>query len=352
MPTLAPEARLLLRGGCAIPAHPLALDRDRRLDERSQRALTRYYLSSGAGGLAVGVHSTEFAIRDPHHGLFEPVLALAAETVQHEASKRVLMVAGACGPVGRAVAETELAASLGYDAVLLSPGGLDDCTEDDLLDRTRAVAGVLPVIGFYLQPAVGGRRLSADYWRRLSQVDGLVAIKMAPFDRYATGEVVRAVCESGRADDVVLYTGNDDAILIDLLVPHAYPIGGRVVTTHVTGGLLGHWAVWTGPAVRMLERARAAREGDNGALRQLLALSPQVTSANAAVFDAGNDFRGCIPGIKQVLHDQGLIDSTVCLDEDEQLSPGQAEAIHHARHAFPWLTDDEFVATHRDLWRA
>jgi dihydrodipicolinate synthase/N-acetylneuraminate lyase len=347
---VSPEAAEQLRTGCVIPAHPLALTEDSKLDERHQRALSRYYLDAGAGGLAVGVHSTEFAIRDPRWGLLEPVLSLAADTVRLHTRRPVLMVAGACGPLRQAVAEAELAARLGYHAVLLSPGGLAGLSEDELVERTRAVAEVLPVIGFYLQPSVGGRLLSASYWRRVAQLEGVIAIKMAPFDRYATTDVVRAVCESGRADELVLYTGNDDNIVVDLLTPYSFPVGGDTVAVTIAGGLLGHWAVWTRSAVQLLERARAARAGDDRALRELLSLAPQVTDANGAVFDAANGFHGCVPGIKEVLRDQGLLQNTVCLDPQERLSPGQRAELDRVRLTYPWLTDDHFVAERRDDW--
>ncbi|SEL86708.1 dihydrodipicolinate synthase family protein [Nonomuraea pusilla] len=329
----------LLREGTVIPAHPLALTSGRTLDERRQRALTRYYLDAGAGGVAVGVHTTQFAIREA--GLLQPVLEIAAEVAAKEAGRPFVLVAGACGDTAQAVAEAELAASLGYHAVLLSPQ-VPGAGEEELLERAKAVGEVLPVIGFYLQEAVGGRRLSPSFWRSLSEQESLVAIKMAPFDRYRTVDVARAVGESGRGDAVALYTGNDDNILDDLLTPVA---GRRVV-----GGLLGQWAVWTRTAVLMLEEVRRAWAGDDDALRSLLARSSDLTDANAAVFDVAGGFRGCVAGIHEVLRGQGLLEGIWCLDPDEGLSPGQAEEIARVRAAYPWLMDDDFVAARLDDW--
>nr|WP_055502672.1 dihydrodipicolinate synthase family protein [Nonomuraea pusilla] len=329
----------LLREGTVIPAHPLALTSGRTLDERRQRALTRYYLDAGAGGVAVGVHTTQFAIREA--GLLQPVLEIAAEVAAKEAGRPFVLVAGACGDTAQAVAEAELAASLGYHAVLLSPQ-VPGAGEEELLERAKAVGEVLPVIGFYLQEAVGGRRLSPSFWRSLSEQESLVAIKMAPFDRYRTVDVARAVGESGRGDAVALYTGNDDNILDDLLTPVA---GRRVV-----GGLLGQWAVWTRTAVLMLEEVRRAWAGDDDALRSLLARSSDLTDANAAVFDVAGGFRGCVAGIHEVLRGQGLLEGIWCLDPDEGLSPGQAEEIARVRAAYPWLVDDDFVAARLDDW--
>lgn len=349
-PAAPPSAAALLQEGCVIPAHPLALDADRRMDVRRQRALTRYYLAAGAGGVAVGVHTTEFAIREPRWNLLEPVLALAAETVRAEADRPVVMVAGACGDTDQAVRETALAAGLGYQYALLSPGGLGHLSEDQLIERTAAVAEVLPVIGFYLQPAVGGRMLSAAYWSRLAEIPGLAAVKVAPFDRYATLDVLRAIGSSGRSDEIAVYTGNDDNILLDLMTPFEFTVGGQTVRKHVVGGLLGQWAVWTRPAVQLLERVRATRSGASGDLPALLTLAAQLTDANAAVFDAANAFHGCVPGIKEVLVRQGLLTGRHCLDPAEDLSPGQAEEISRIAAAYPWLTDDDFVAEHRDDW--
>lgn len=346
MPT-SRSALELLRAGTVIPAHPLALTAERALDERRQRALTRYYLAAGAGGLAVGVHTTQFAIHDDGVGLLQPVLELASEVVRKEATRPVVRIAGACGPTGQAIREARLAESLDYDAVLLSPA-VHGASEAGLIDRTRAVAEVLPVIGFYLQPAAGGRELSLEYWRAMVEIPGVIAIKAAPFNRYATLNVVRAIAESGRADEVALYTGNDDAIVMDLLAQ--YRFGGRNIRT--VGGLLGQWAVWTSRAVSMLDDAQQASRGDAVARSRLLAAAAPLTDANAAIFDAANAFAGCIPGIHEVLRRQGLLSGVWCLDPHERLSPGQAAEIDRVTRAYPELTDDDFVAEGLDRWLA
>ncbi|MEU4712857.1 dihydrodipicolinate synthase family protein [Micromonospora purpureochromogenes] len=335
------------RRGCVIPAHPLALDADRRLDERRQRALTRYYLATGAGGIAVGVHTTQFAIHDPAVGLLAPVLELAAETA---AGSDAILVAGVCGDTAQAVREAELAASLGYHLVLLSPYAPLD--EDALVERARAVGEVLPVIGFYLQPAVGGRHLSRDFWARLAALDSVVGIKVAPFDRYRTLDVLHGVCAAGRTGDLALYTGNDDHILADLVAPHRITMDGRPVEVEFVGGLLGQWAVWAHTAVGLLEDARRARGGDDTALRRLLTLDGHLTDANAAIFDAANGYHGCIPGIHEVLRRQGLLAGRWCLDPAEELSPGQLAELDRVYAAYPHLRDDAFVAEHLDEWLA
>jgi len=333
--------------GCMIPAHPLALDADRRFDERRQRALTRYYLAAGAGGLAVGVHTTQFAIHEPSVGLLAPVLELAAETSR---GTDTVLVAGVCGPTGQAVAEAELAAGLGYHLVLLSPQR--DLTESELIDRAKAVGEVLPVVGFYLQPAVGGRTLSRDFWTRLAALDSVVGIKVAPFDRYRTLDVLYGVVASGRAGEIALYTGNDDHILADLVAPHRIVVDGVPTEVQFVGGLLGQWAVWARTAAQLLEEARLARGGDDVALRRLLQLDGHLTDANAAIFDAANGFHGCIPGIHEILRRQGLLAGRWCLDPAEELSPGQLDRIDRVWAAHPHLRDDEFVAAHLDEWLA
>ncbi|HZC26603.1 MAG TPA: dihydrodipicolinate synthase family protein [Actinopolymorphaceae bacterium] len=348
-PALAPGEAELLADGCVIPAHPLALTADRRLDERRQRALTRYYLAAGAGGVAVGVHTTQFAIRTT--GLYEPVLALAKETLDQEAAGQPFVrIAGAVGDVRQAVAEAELAAGLGYHAVLLGPATSADHDEQDLLLRAKAVGEVLPVIGFYLQEAVGGRYLSREFWRALADLPCVVAAKLAPFNRYQTLEAVRGIAEAERGSEVALYTGNDDAIVTDLLMPYAVDVGGQLVERRIVGGLLGQWAVWTKAAVEILDRIRKAWDGDDAELRALLALNAAMTDANAAVFDAANGFAGCIAGVHEVLRRQGLLAGTWCLDADETLSPGQAEEIARVSAAYPELTDDAFVTDHLDDW--
>ncbi|MDF5753701.1 dihydrodipicolinate synthase family protein [Spongiactinospora sp. TRM90649] len=353
MLSTAPEATIpvrdLFRRGLVIPAHPLALTAERRLDERRQRALTRYYIDAGAGGLAVGVHTTQFAI----HGtaLLAPVLELAAETARghdRERGREVVLVAGATGDTARAVAEAELAASLGYHMVLLSPH--PELDEDALIDRARAVGEVLPVIGFYLQPAVGGRVLSRDFWTRLAAIESVIGIKVAPFDRYRTLDVLHGVCRAGREADLALYTGNDDHILADLITPHRVVVDGREVEVEFVGGLLGQWAVWVRRAVELLEEAGRARSGDDVAARRLLTLDGHLTDANAAIFDARHGFHGCIPGIHEVLRRQGLLAGRWCLDPEEELSPGQLAEIDRIWAAYPWLRDDEFVAEGLSRW--
>ncbi len=350
--TLPDDVRRHLFAGTVIPAHPLALTAERRLDERRQRALTRYYLDAGAGGLAVGVHTTQFEIRQA--GLLRPVLRLAAEEAAVRAADRPLaLVAGVVGPVDQALREAELARELGYHLALLSPGGLADHDEADLLERARRVAEVLPVFGFYLQPAVGGRALSYDFWRSFAEIPGVVAIKMAPFDRYRTLDVVRAVCASSRADEIALYTGNDDAILADLLTPFDVVVDDRPVRAWVVGGLLGQWAVWTRTMVDVLERVKRVRAHPDGAeIQALLALGVRLTDANAAVFDVAHGFAGVIAGVHEVLRGQGLLEGTWCLDPDETLSPGQREEIERVRRAYPDLIDDDFVAERLAGWLA
>ncbi|MFF3732130.1 dihydrodipicolinate synthase family protein [Streptomyces sp. NPDC002476] len=346
MPTRPSPALEALAHGAVIPAHPLALHADGSFDERRQRALTRYYLASGAGGVAVAVHTTQFEIREPEVGLFRPVLELAAETIDAEAGRPFVKVAGACGYTTQAVAEAETAAELGYDAVLLSPA-VPGADEKGLLDRARAVGEVLPVIGFYLQDAVGGRYLSPGFWSAFTDLPNTVAVKIAPFDRYRSADVVRAVAAADRADEVALYTGNDDDIIGDLLTPYETAHGTR---RWFAGGLLGQWAVWTGSAVALLDDVRRARGGDHEAMVRCLARRPELTDANSAVFDVLGAFRGCIAGVHEVLHRQGLLANIRCLDPAETLSPGQAEEISRVAAAYPWLTDDAFVAEHLDDW--
>jgi len=339
-----------LAKGLVIPATPLALDAHRKHDERRQRALLRYYLDAGVGGLAVAVHTTQFAVRDPQINLFEPILQMAAEEArQYEKThnKTVVMVAGACGPVEQAVREAEKARDIGYDAVLLSPGGLTDYTEKDLLDRTQAVCKTLPVIGFYLQPSVGGRIFTYDYWRRFCEIDNVVAIKCASFNRYQTIDVMRAVCASGKCDDIAMYTGNDDNILIDLLSSYRFNINGKSVNKPFVGGLLGHWAVWTHSVCKLFEQIKS-----NGfsVTDETLTLANEITDCNAAFFDTANNFAGCIAGIHEVLRRQGLLDGIWCLNEKETLSPGQGEEIDRVYRMYPHLNDDDFVKRGLSSW--
>lgn len=339
----------LLAEGLVVPAHPLALTAERRLDERRQRALTRYYLAAGAGGIAVAVHTTQFEIHEPDRGLLEPVLALTADVQDREADRDLVRIAGVVGPTAQAVAEAELAARLGYDAVLLSPR-LAGATEDALIERTRAVGEVLPVIGFYLQEAIGGPVLSRDFWRRFADLPAVVAVKAAPFDRYRTIELVRGVGESDRASDVALYTGNDDAIVADLTAVHRVQAATGARELRFRGGLLGQWAVGTRAATGVLALAKRAQAGDGAAALELADLAADLTDLNAAVFDPANGFAGVIAGVHEVLRQQGLLEGIWCLDPDETLSPGQAAEIERVRLAYPRLSDDAFIAEHRDEW--
>ena len=327
-----------LKHGMVIPAHPLALNAARKLDERRQRALTRYYRAAGAGGVAVGVHTTQFAIRKC--GLLRPVLELAAEEVR---GSGIVKIAGACGAQRAAAAEAELARTLGYDAVLLRMDRDLPLSDKGHLDRVRVIASILPVVGFYLQPAAGGRLFSYHYWRELAEIENVVAIKIAPFNRYQTIDVVRAVADAGRGGQIALYTGNDDNILVDLLTE--FSLGGAKL--RIVGGLLGHWAVWTRSAVDHLETAKLISGGVDG---QLLTLAQQITDSNAAFFDAANHFAGCIPGIHEVLRRQGLLEGIWCLDPNENLSPGQSEEIDRVYRSYPHLNDDTFVSEHLDAW--
>ena len=353
---VSPEAALqALRSGCVIPAHPLALTPDRKLDERHQRALTRYYVASGAGGIAVGVHTTQFAIRDPQHALLQPVLELAAETAR-AATPRLgsglvapfVLVAGVVGDTRQAVAEAELARSLGYHAALLSLAAMRDASPERIITHCRAVADVIPVMGFYLQPAVGGIVLDYAFWRAFAEIPNVVAIKIAPFDRYRTIDVVRGVADA-RRDDIALYTGNDDTIVADLVTP--FPFNHSRVPRRIVGGLLGQWAVWTRRAVELLDQARAASDEDQ-IPTDLLRYGAALTYANAALFDVRHAFAGCIAGIHEVLRRQGLLRGIWCLDPNEGLSPGQSTEIDRVIRRFPELTDDDFVAAHLDSWLA
>ena len=334
------KVREKLFSGLVIPAHPLALNQDRKLDEKRQRALTRYYLAAGSGGIAVGVHTTQFTIRDPKIGLLKPVLQIAAEEA---AKSEIVKIAGVCGKQAQALSEVRLAAELGYDAVLLSLASLKDESIPALLEHTRAVASVLPIVGFYLQPSVGGRFLPFEFWQRFVEIENVVAIKIAPFNRYQTLDVVRAVAQSGRSREIALYTGNDDNILIDLLTE--FDVGGERL--RIVGGLLGHWAVWTKTAVAHLALARKQSENIP---TQLLTLAQQITDANAAFFDPAHQFHGCIAGIHEVLRRQGFLEGRWCLDPYEDISPGQSEEIDRVYKLYPHLPDDDFVKEHLHEW--
>ncbi len=342
--------RALLQRGLVIPAHPLATTVDRKLDERRQRALTRYYCDAGAGGIAVGVHTTQFCIRDPGIELFKPVLQMAMEELrlfEAKSGKVMAKIGGICGDTRQACAEAATLCELGYDGGLLSLGALSAASNTELIEHCRAVGQIIPLIGFYLQSAVGGRELNADFWERFVEIESVVAIKVASFDRYQTMEVLRAVAHSGRGSEIALYTGNDDNIVADLLTEFRF--GNR--TAHFVGGLLGQWAVWTTRAVELLDLAQRAK-ADCSCFQSLLARGAEITDANAAIFDARNQFRGCIPGIQEILHRQGLLAGNWCLDPHEKLSEGQMEEIDRVCAAYPLLNDDQFVAENRDRWLA
>jgi dihydrodipicolinate synthase/N-acetylneuraminate lyase len=344
------DIRTHLAQGHVIPAHPLALTAARTLDEKHQRALTRYYVAAGAGGLAVGVHTTQFRIRDGGHDLLAPVLTLAAETAAEalrSSPRRLALIAGVCGETKQALAEARLAHDLGYDAALVSLGALHDAPEERLLEHCREIGDVLPLLGFYLQPAVGGRVLRYEFWRGFAEIPQVVAIKIAPFNRYQTLDVLRAVADSGRTD-IALYTGNDDSIVLDLLTPFP-PLGTSDRAPRIVGGLLGQWAVWTHRAVEMLEEIRGARTAASidGAW---LARAAALTDANGALFDVRHAFAGCIAGLHEILRRQRLLAGTWCLDPNESLSPGQLEEIDRVLRVHPELTDDAFVAANVDSW--
>jgi dihydrodipicolinate synthase/N-acetylneuraminate lyase len=344
------DIREQLLKGLVIPALPLALNADGSWAERHQRALLRYYVDAGAGGLAVGVHSTQFEIREPEFGLFEPVLRLASETLDEwlgSGGRRFLRIAGICGDTRQALEEVGVAKKLGYEAALLSLTALKGKAEDQLVAHCGRISEQMPVIGFYLQPSIGGQVLGYGFWRRFFEIENVVAVKMAPFNRYFTWDAVRALMDSGR-EDVALYTGNDDNIIIDLLTPYCH----RGRTTNIVGGLLGQWGVWTERAVQLLEELKGVREPGRAIDPSWLSKNVELTDANAAVFDAANGFAGCIPGIMEVLRRQGLVPSCRCLNPGEVLSPGQAEELDRVCQAYPWLIDDEFVRGNLERWLA
>ena len=345
--------RAQLQRGLVIPAMPLALDHRRHLDERRQRALVRYYIDAGAGGLAVGVHTTQFAIREPDIGLFEPVLSLVAAEIDAWSAKHgrdVVKIAGVCGRTAQAHREAAFARHAGYDAALLSLSAFANDDVPAIIGHCRAIAEILPLVGFYLQPAVGGRVLPYAFWREFAEIENVVAIKIAPFNRYQTLDVVRAVCDAGRERDVALYTGNDDNIVIDLLTPFAVETPSGTRHARIVGGLLGHWAVWTQKAVALLDAIHALTDTGAPVPPEWFTRAAQITDSNAAFFDAAHNFAGCIPGIHEVLRRQGLLAGTWCLNPDEALSPGQRAEIDRVYRAYPDLNDDAFVRENIDTW--
>jgi len=345
---LSGDLQELLNSGLVIPANPTALTKSLKLDERRQRALSRYYLDAGSGGLAIGVHTSQFEIRDA--GLYQPVLELGKEEMDSfcsKSDKTIFRIAGVLGLTKQAVEEAQMASGLGYHAVLLSLAALKNETNEQLIAHCKAVAEVIPLIGFYLQPSVGGRILDAAFWREFSQIENVVAIKMAPFDRYHTIDVIRGVAESGRADKIALYTGNDDNIVPDLLTEYSVPVGDKVINQKIVGGLLGHWAVWNKKAVELMERINRSTQSDT---LGLLKLGIQITDSNAAFFDARNGFKGSIAGIHEILIRQGLLEGNYTINPREVLSPGQKEEIDRVYAIYPELNDDQFVARNLDRW--
>jgi dihydrodipicolinate synthase/N-acetylneuraminate lyase len=340
-----------LHKGVVIPAMPLALDRNRKLDERRQRAIIRYYLDAGAGGVAVAVHTTQFEIRLPEINLYEPVLSIAREEFDdftEKTHKPVIRIAGIIGQTEPAAREASLAASLGYHAGLLSLAAFPEASNQSILEHCSVIADIIPIVGFYLQPAVGGRILDVHFWREFAKIENVIAIKIAPFNRYQTLDVVRGVVESGRADDIALYTGNDDNILVDLLTEFNLPAGSKIIKKRIVGGLLGHWAVWTRSAVKLLDDIQGGKLG--GDIPQQLDLGMRITDSNAAFFDAANNFKGCIVGLHEVLRRQGLMEGLWTLNPDEVLTPGQKQEIDRVYKAYPDLNDDDFVAENLHKW--
>ena len=350
-PMVERRVREILLDGIAIVAHPLALDRERRFDEKRQRALTRYYIASGAGGVAVGVHTTQFKLHEV--GLYEDILKLTMETIrecERSTGRRIVRVAGVIGPLSRALKEASLAYSLGYDAALVSVHHLKGASHDTILEFIKSVSREIPVFGFYLQPAVGGLKLGYKFWYKLfSTVENIVAVKVAPFNRYFTLDVVRALVDAEREKDVALYTGNDDSIIVDLISTYRVKRRGEDVEVRIVGGLLGHWAFWTKRSVEIFEYVKSIRTSSS-IPREVLTLAHQITDVNGAVFDAFNDFKGCIPGIHEVLRRSGLLESNLTLDPNETLSPGQLEEIDRVYRDYPHLRDDLFVKRHLDAW--
>lgn len=335
----------ILHRGTIIPAIPLVLDKNRKFSPDGQRKLIRYYLSCGVGGLAVAVHTTQFEIRAPEYNLFEEVLSVSADEIsayEKRTGKTIVRIAGVCGELEQACREASFASEEGYDAVLLSPGGLSHLSEDALVLRTHTIAQIMPVIGFYLQIACGGRRLSCEYWQAVADTPNVVAIKCAAFNRYQTIDLVRGVALSCRRNLVTLYTGNDDNIVADFLTPYRFVVENVPVELRFKGGLLGHWSVWTRRAVELFEQLQQYQDGRDIPC-ELLGLGAAITDSNGAFFDVANQFAGCIPGIHEVLHRQELIPTTLCLNPNEVLSLGQGAEISRVCTMYPYLSDDDFA---------
>ncbi|MFH1966213.1 MAG: dihydrodipicolinate synthase family protein [Acidobacteriota bacterium] len=350
---IPPACRKNLKTGTVIPAMPLALNEQRHLDERHQRALIRYYLDSGAGGIAAGVHTTQFEIRSPKFGLLEPVLSLVSREIDSYSKKtgnQIFKISGVCGRTPQAVKEAVLAKDLGFHAVLLSLAAMSASTTEQLIEHCRTISGIMPLFGFYLQSSVGGRDLPYSFWRKFVEIENVAGIKIAPFNRYKTLDVVRALADAGREKEIPLYTGNDDNILADLLTEYLIPTKGGVKKIRMVGGLLGHWSVWTKKAVKLLSEIHSCTSSESPIPQELLSRGQQITDANAAFFDAANNYKGCIAGIHQVLKMQGLLRGTWCLNPDEHLSNGQLEEITRVYSDYPHLNDDEFVRENLDRW--
>ncbi len=338
----------ILQKGVAIPANPTALTKELKLDERRQRALTRYYLDAGSGGLAIGVHTSQFEIREA--GLYKPVLELGKEEIDNftkKNNKEIVRISGVLGRSKQATKEAKISAELGYDAVLLSLAAFKNETNEIIIQHCKAIAEIIPLIGFYLQPAVGGRVLDSNFWREFANIENVVAIKMAPFNRYQTFDVIRGVAESDRADEIALYTGNDDNIVPDLLTEYSIPVGNKIVKKRFVGGLLGHWAVWNRTAVEILDKVKTATPED---YPKLLELGTKVTDSNAAFFDVKNNFVGSIAGIHEVLRRQGFFEEINTISPKEVLSPGQLAEIDRVYSIYPELNDDDFVSENLDRW--
>lgn len=343
MKELSPGIKQLLNEGTVIPAHPLVLNKELAIDEKRQRTLTRYYLACGAGGLAVGVHTTQFEIRKPEFNYLEKVLKITAEVITENEKRPLIKVAGICGPTSQAIKEAELALKYGYDLGLVSLGGLNKWSDADLIKHIVSISELIPVFGFYLQPAVGGRLLSYEFWRDFAEIPNVHAIKVAAFNRYQTFDVFRAVCNSSRRDEIALYTGNDDNIVADLLTPYQFTIDGKMVEKRFVGGLLGHWAIWTKRAVELLKEVKQCISSNNLVIEELLSKGISVMDMNAVIFDAKNSYKGCIAGIHEVLRRQGLLEGIWCLNPEEKLSSGQIEEIDRIYKEYPQFTDDEYV---------
>lgn len=350
---ISDSLRQKVRDGLVIPALPLALDDHKKIDYTYQKALLRYYLHAGAGGVAVGVHSTQFEIRDPGIDLFEPILKFASDTIDEESEKHgfeILKIAGICGKTEQALQEATFAANNGYHAGLLSLTAYKEADISEIIEHCQKISEIIPLVGFYLQPAVGGRVLPYEFWRKFAEIENVLAIKMAPFNRYYTQEVIRAVCDTGRENDIALYTGNDDNILVDLLTTYRINTDGKPKEVKIVGGLLGHWAVWTRKAVELLEEVKEWRKSGKPVPSEWLTLAAQITDSNSAFFDTAHQFRGSIPGIHEVLRRQGLMRSIRCLDPELNLSGGQKEEINRVYHSYPHLNDDDFVKSHIKEW--